>query len=68
MNSTSSRTNALIDFRWYRKIDDKVRIQKFTFLDMAGSERVNKSGLDSGPTWGGGQLSLTAFINNFGLQ
>ena len=34
---------------------------------MAGSERVNKAGLDSGPRWRD-CLSANAFINNFGLQ
>jgi len=68
MNSTSSRTNALIEFKWYRKSDDKFTIQTFRFLDMAGSERVNKAGLDSGPSHKNGMLSLAATINNIGLS
>lgn len=54
MNSTSSRTNAQIELKWYRKKGDKMCIQRFIFIDMAGSERVEKAGLDSGPTWKNG--------------
>ena len=54
MNSTSSRTNAHIELKWYRKKGDKMCIQRFIFIDMAGSERVEKAGLDSGPTWKNG--------------
>ena len=43
-------------------------IQKFIFIHMAGSERVNKAGLDSGPTWKNGMLSLAAVVNHFGLS
>jgi len=35
---------------------------------MAGSERIEKAGLDSGPTWKNGALSLAATINNLGLS
>ena len=68
MNATSSRTNAVLEFKWYRKQGDKFAIQRFRFIDMAGSERVEKSGLDSGPTWKNGALSLAATINNLGLS
>lgn len=43
-------------------------VQRFIFIDMAGSERVDKAGLDSGPTWKNGTLSLAAVINNIGLS
>ena len=43
-------------------------IQRFVFIDMAGSERVDKSGLDSIPTWKNGALSLAAVVNNLGLS
>ena len=68
MNSTSSRTNVIIDYKTYRKVGEKLQITSFKFVDMAGSERIEKSGLDSGPTWKNGQLSLAAVINNVCLS
>ena len=68
MNSTSSRTNAIMDFKCYKKIGEMLHINSFKFVDMAGSERVEKSGLDSGPSWKGGTLSLAATINNICLH
>lgn len=67
MNSTSSRTNAMLDFKWYKKKDaDTLNIQTFRFIDMAGSERIEKAGADSGPKWRK-VLSLAAVTNNMGL-
>ena len=54
MNSTSSRTNAIMDFKCYKKNGNMIHINSFKFVDMAGSERIEKSGLDSGPTCAGG--------------
>lgn len=60
-NSNSSRTNALIEFKWYRKVDDKqFKIQSFRFLDQAGSERTKKAGPDSGPSFKNGMHSLSS--------
>lgn len=67
-NSNSSRTNALIEFKWYRKTDDKFTVQSFKFFDMAGSERTNKSGPDSDPSFRNGMLNLAASTNNIGLS
>ena len=43
-NQTSSRTNACIDFKVYKLEGDDMRECKFRFVDMAGSERINKTG------------------------
>jgi hypothetical protein len=68
MNSTSSRTCAILEFKWYKKEGDNVSIRAFRFIDLAGSERVEKSGLDSGPKMAGGALSVNAVVNNMGLM
>ena len=68
MNSTSSRTNAIMNFKVYRRNDENLHINSFKFVDMAGSERVDKAGLDSGPSWKNGTLSLAATINNICLH
>ena len=67
-NSNSSRTNALIEFKWYRKTDDKFSVQSFRFLDMAGSERTSKDELNSGRSFKNGMLSLGTGTNNIGLS
>ena len=64
-NSNLSRTNALIEFKWYRNVDGKqFKIQSFRFLDQAGSERINKA--DSGSSFKNGMLNLSATTNNIG--
>ena len=66
MNATSSRTNAIMDFKCYKKYDDKVHINSFKFVDMAGAERIEKSGV-SGATTKDGSLSLAGVVNNICL-
>lgn len=48
MNLTSSRSHLLIEIRMYEKIGDKVRISCFKAMDMAGSERLSKTGAKPG--------------------
>ena len=67
-NKTSSRTNACIDFKVYRLTGDDFRENKFRFVDMAGSERIEKTGRDSGPGWKNGMLNMTAVANNYNLM
>ena len=64
MNSTSSRTNAIIEMKLMTKRGDNVHLAVLRFIDLAGSERVDKAGLDSGPTYKAGSLSLAATMNN----
>ena len=54
MNSTSSRSNAIIEMKLMTKRGDNFHLAVLRFIDLAGSERVNKAGLDSGPTWKAG--------------
>lgn len=46
MNHTSSRSHLLIELKMYEKHGDKVQINSFKCMDMAGSERLSKTGLD----------------------
>ena len=44
MNSTSSRSNAIMELKYYVKSGSNVTITFFKILDLAGSERVEKAG------------------------
>lgn len=46
MNTTSSRSHFMIQFKMYQQCGDKVHVNMFKFMDMAGSERLSKTGLD----------------------
>ena len=46
MNAVSSRSHFMIQIKMYSKIGDQCRINYLKFMDMAGSERVMKAGLD----------------------
>ena len=45
MNSTSSRSFAIIEFRVYIKEGDNLKLNWFRFVDMPGSERAGKAGV-----------------------
>ena len=46
MNETSSRSHFLCRLKLYRKEGDKFTSNHIQFLDMAGSEKLSKSGVD----------------------
>lgn len=46
MNQTSSRSHFMIELKMYEKLGDKLHVNSFKCMDMAGSERVIKSGVD----------------------
>lgn len=46
MNATSSRSHFMIQIKMYTKVGDMCHVNYLKFMDMAGSERVLKTGLD----------------------
>jgi hypothetical protein len=53
MNAVSSRTHCVVDLKLYRKKGNKVYLNSFKFLDLAGSERYGKNeGGVTGDKWG----------------
>lgn len=46
MNAVSSRSHFMIQIKMYTKVGDQIHVNYLKFMDMAGSERVMKSGLD----------------------
>lgn len=46
MNAVSSRSHFMIQIKMYSKVGNQCRVNYLKFMDMAGSERVLKAGLD----------------------
>ena len=46
MNTTSSRSHFMIQFKMYQQCGEMVHVNMFKFMDMAGSERLSKTGAD----------------------
>jgi hypothetical protein len=44
MNAASSRSHAMMRIKLYKKDGDKTKISFFQFIDLAGSERLGKTG------------------------
>ena len=45
LNDRSSRSHCLVTIKLTQKKEGSVQQSKFTFIDLAGSERINKSGV-----------------------
>lgn len=50
MNDTSSRSHAYIDLKMYRIDGDNLHTNFIKFMDLAGSERLEKAGTDKEAT------------------
>lgn len=46
MNAVSSRSHFMIQLKMYTKVGEKVQVNYLKFMDMAGSERLDKAGVD----------------------
>ena len=62
MNATSSRSHAMMRIKHYKKVGDTTRESFFQFIDLAGSERVGKTGLGKSNFNG-----MEACMTNFSL-
>ena len=63
MNSSSSRSSAIMELKLYTKdeSDDTVTINSFKMLDLAGSERQEKTSAE--PNFKG-TLNVSTVVNN----
>jgi len=62
MNSTSSRSNAIMELKCYTKNGNNYTVNYFKILDLAGSERVKKAMTEKKEM---NFASATAILNNF---
>ena len=60
MNAASSRSHFLIKLKMYRKTGTKIHVNQWQFLDMAGSERPDKTGTTGAET-------LQAIFTNYSI-
>jgi hypothetical protein len=63
LNSTSSRSNAIMELKKYTKKGDALHVTVMKILDLAGSERANKVKADTF----GAKLNYDGVLNNFQL-
>ena len=66
MNDTSSRSHAFIELKMYRIDGDNLHTNFIKFMDLAGSERLDKAGIDTTKGFAD-EAYCEGFFTNFAL-